>query len=451
MKTRTSMHYSLLAVTMAGVLVACAPAAPTQSPAAPRPAEPTKPPAPAERQKMTVWISTSFTPAADAAQKANVEEWAKSKGVDVIVVQESCTVLSTQLNAAIESKIMPDVLSWCAPDQAPKLARLGLSLDVSDLVKKLNGQGGGLHEPGVRAVTTADGKAIAVPTHSATEVFYVRKDLLDAKNLKPPETWAEVVTVAKAITEKGRLWGYGAQLGTASYDAEISMLSMLASYGASPYAADARTPNLNNDATRQVIALIKDMWDAGAIPQDAVTWDDSGNNKAYLTKAAGMIYNTGSVVAAMRKDDADLLSKTTIVPIPAGPKGRILLGYIYGLMISKNTRNPDLAKDLVTYLMDVERQKKFVEAAGTNYMPLYKDLAREKIWDDPINKILVNQLAGNNAVGYPGPTTEWALEAWRTHLITEMMNRVIIDKWDADRAIKEAEEKLVKIYGQFNK
>ncbi len=405
---------------------------------------------PAQRPKMTVWLSTSYTPLADELQKRYMLEWANAKGVDLTIVQDSSTVLAPQLNAAIESKNLPDVLSWASPDWAPKLARLGLALDVTDIVNKNNGRGGGLYEPALRAVTK-DGKAFAIPTHSATEVFYVRQDLLDAKGLKAPETWEDVYKVAAAVTDKGKVWGYGQQLGTPSYDAEVSLLTMLASYGASPYAQDGKTPNLNNDATRTVLKMIKDAWDAGSLPQDAVTWDDSGNNKAYLTGAAAMVYNTGSIVAAMRKDDPELLKKTAVVPIPKGAQGRKLLGYIYGLIIPSTTKNPDLAKDLVDYFTAPERQQKIVEAAGTNYMPLYKDLAKDKMWDDPINKILINQLAENNAIGYPGPTTEWALEAWRTHTVTEMVNKVIVEGKTPDQAIKETEEKLVKIYDQFNK
>jgi multiple sugar transport system substrate-binding protein len=341
-------------------------------------------------------------------------------------------------------------MSWASPDWAPKLNRLGLALDVTDIVNKMNSQGGGLYEPALRAVML-NGKAFAIPTYSATEVFYVRKDILDAKGLKPPETWEDVYKVAKAVTEKGKLWGYGQSLGAPSYDAEISLMTMLASYGSSPYAADTKTPNLNNANTRAVIALIKDAWDAGALIKDAVTWDDSGNNKAYLTKAAAMIYNTGSVVAAMRKDDPDLLKNTIITTIPKGPQGRKLLGYIYGLIVPNTTKNPDLAKDLVSYMVDMERQGKIVEAAGTNYMPLYKDLAKAPMWQDPINQILLSELPENNAIGYPGPTTEWALEAWRTHTITEMVNRILVDNVPVDQAIKDTEDKLVKIYQQFNK
>ena len=404
----------------------------------------------AQRPKMTIWLSQSYTPLADELQKRYALEWANAKGVELTVVLDSSTVLAPQLNAAIETKNLPDVLSWASPDWAPKLARLGLALDVTDVLQKNNAKGGGLYDPALRAVTQ-NGKAFAIPTYSATELFYVRKDLLAAKGLQPPETWEDVVKVAKAVTDKGKIWGYGMQLGTPSYDAEVSLLSMLASYGSSPYAADGKTPNLNNEGTRQVIALVKDLWDSGAVPPDAVTWDDSGNNKAYLTGAAAMIYNTGSVLNSMRQSDPDLLSKTQVVKIPKGPKGANILGYIYGLIGTSTSKNPELAKDLIAYLSDPERQGKIVEAAGTNYMPLYKDLGKTKMWEDPTNQLFIQQLAGNNAVGYPGPTTEWALEAWRTHTVTEMMNKILIDKMAPDEAIKQTEEKLVKIYQQFNK
>lgn len=432
----------LLVLIMAGILVACGGGA---TPAA----APTAVPTPAEKPKLTVWLTTSYTPEADALQKKIITDWATAKGVDVTIVQDSATVIAPQLNAAIETKTLPDVLAWSSSDWAPRLYRLGLLADVSDIVAKNNSQGGGLYEPALRAVTDG-GKQFAVPTHSATEVFYVRKDLLEAKGLKAPTTWAEVVEVAKALNAPGSVWGWGAQLGMASYDAEISLMSMLASYGSSPYAEDGKTPNLDNEGTRQVIALIKDAWDAGAIPQDAVTWDDSGNNKAYLTGAAAMIYNTGSVLNAMRKDNPDLLSKTQIVPIPAGPEGQKLLGYTYGFVISKETKHLDLAKDLLMTYTSVENQKAIVAAAGSNYMPLYRDLANEPMWQEEYNKLLISQLKNNNAIGYPGPITEWALEAWRVHTVTDMVNKVLVEGLSVDDAIKETEANLVKIYQQFN-
>ena len=48
-------------------------------------------------------------------------------------------------------------------------------------------------------------------------------------------------------------------------------------------------------------------------------------------------------------------------------------------------------------------------------------------------------------------TTDWALEAWRQHTMTEMVDKVLVEGKSIDQAIQETEAKLVKIYEQFNK
>ena len=428
-----------------------APAAPkpTDVPAAPKPTDAPKPAAPAAKPKLTIWLSKSFTPEADAIQKEIVTKWADAKGVELTLVQDLSTVLAPQFNAAIETKTLPDVLVWPSPDWMPKLQSLGLLEDVSDIVAKMQAQGGGVLDKPIQAVTVG-GKQWAVPTFGATEVYYTRKDILDAAGLQPPKTWADLLTISAKINNPGKTWAWGLQIGTPSYDSEIATLSFLAAYGASPYAADGKTPNLNNDATRTVLGMIKEAWDKGYIPKDAVTWDDSGNNKAYLTSSSAMVQNTGSIIAAMRKDDPDLLKRTYITPIPEGPKGRVLAGYVYGMMIPKGSKNLDLAKDLLSTYVSVDSQKRIVEAAGTNYMPFYKDLQKLPMWDDPFNKTLISQLPDVVAVGHPGPTTLWALESWRTHSMAEMVTKVLVEKVSIDDAIKETEAKMTKIYKQFN-
>ncbi|MBX7214896.1 MAG: extracellular solute-binding protein [Thermoflexales bacterium] len=430
----------------AATLAACTPAAPAPTAA---PAATTAPAAPAGKPKLTVWLSKSFTPEADAAQKDIVMKWADAKGVDVTLVQELSTVLVPQFNAAIETKTLPDVLVWPSADWMPRLYSLGLLEDVSDIIAKMNTQGGGLLEKPVKAVTI-NGKQWAVPTYGATEVFYVRKDILDAKGLQPPKTWADIMTISEKVNNPGKTWAWGVQIGTPSYDSEIATLSMLASYGASPYGEDGKTPNLNNDGTRAVLKMLKEAWDKGYIPKDAVTWDDAGNNKAYLTESAAIVQNTGSIIAAMRKDNPDLLKRSAITPLPEGPKGRVLVQYVYGMMIPKGGKNLALAKDLLSTYVSAENQKKVVEAAGTNYMPFYKDLQKLPMWDDEYNKTLIGQLPDVVAIGYPGPTTLWALESWRTHMMAELVNKVLVENVPIDTAIKETEDKLNKIYKQFN-
>lgn len=411
---------------------------------------PTTAPAVSKGQKasLTIWLSTSFTKAADTMQVDNVKAWGQKNNVDVTVVQDSSTVLDPQLSAGLESKKLPDVLSLWDPALAPKMHRAGVLLDVSDVVTAIRQLGGGIYERAITAVTI-DGKQWGVPNQMSTEIFYVRKDLVAAKNLKVPETWEDVIAVAKAINNPPTIWGYGEQLGTASYDAEISLTSQLASYGASPFAADGKTINIDNDGTRQVLKLIKEGWDAGVMPKDAVTWDDSGNNKAYQTGTAAMVYNTGSILSYLQQNDKDLFAKTAFVPIPGGPKGHIVEGYVYGYGITSLTKFPDEAKALVTSLMQLDSYQQYIIAAGANFLPIYKDLASMDLFKDPNTHVIIDSLKNTVALGYPGPTTEAALDVWKQHTMTQMVDAVILGNKSFDEAIKMVVPMIQKSYDQF--
>jgi multiple sugar transport system substrate-binding protein len=403
-----------------------------------------------QKASLTVWLSTSYTKDADNAQSEHVKTWGQQNNVDVTVVLDSSTVLDPQLSAGLESKKLPDVLSLWNPALAPRMHRSGVLLDVSDIVKEITSLGGGVYERAIAAVTI-DGKQWGVPNQMSTEIFYVRKDLVAAKNMKLPETWEDVIAVAKAINNPPTIWGYGEQLGTASYDAEISLTSQLASYGASPFGEDGKTINIDNDATRQVLKLIKDGWDAGVMPKDAVTWDDSGNNKAYQTGTAAMVYNTGSILAYLQQNDKELLSKTAFIPIPAGPKGHIVEGYVYGYGITSLTKFPEQAKALVRSLMQLDYYQKYIVAAGSNFLPIYKDLASMDLFKDPNTHVIIDSLKNTVALGYPGPTTEAALDVWKQHTMTQMVDAVIIGNKSFDDAIKLVVPMIQKSYDQFNK
>ena len=56
-----------------------------------------------------------------------------------------------------------------------------------------------------------------------------------------PDTWEDVIKVAKAINNPPKTWGYGPQVGAAAYDAERHCSAMLWAYGGSVFAKDGTT------------------------------------------------------------------------------------------------------------------------------------------------------------------------------------------------------------------
>jgi len=322
-------------------------------------------------------------------------------------------------------------------------------LETTDLVNKLNKLEGGYVEGALRDSRRADGRYFMVPAFASTEVFYVRKDKLAEKGLALPETWEDVVNVAKKITEPGKFWGLGLQVGTPSWDSEVELSSMLWAYGAKTWDEQGKVA-IDSAETRTVLNLIRDAWKAGIIPPDATTWDDSGNNKAYLTGIAGMIWNTPSVLANMEKNDPNLLSKTEITLLPKGPKGRFTSGYYYRWGIFNTTKFPEAALGLMEYLTQPAQLRPVYDLSAGNMMPVYKNMMNDDMWKKSKQReTVVKMVEFTVPQGYPGSTTPWIQDAWMDHTICKMFNRVMVDGWDNDKAIAEAKTALQKWYDDW--
>ncbi|MFZ1756868.1 MAG: substrate-binding domain-containing protein [Caldilineaceae bacterium] len=428
-----------------GVLAvaACTPIAPgaTSSPGAGSAA-----PA-AEKPKITVWTSATFTTDADALQDEQITGWCAENGVELDLSRFAGDAIRPNWQAAFESRQFPDIGNIPQEDLA-KFILTDVMLETTDLVEALNEKEGGYTNGAYGAGRTPDGKHWSVPSFSSTEIFYVRKDKLDEKGLDIPETWEDVLATAKEITVPGEFWGWGTQIGTPSWDSEVAFTSKLWSYGGKTWDENSQ-PAIDSEETRTTINLLKDAWDAGVVPPDAAIWDDSGNNKAYLTGIVGMVFNTGSILRAMQADDPDLLDRTAVIPIPKGPKGRFCSGYNYQWGGFNKTEHPEVVRGLLEYLFAPEQLRPYYEAGGGNLLPVYKDMINDEMWQDPYRKVLAEMIADTYSQGNPGLTTPWVLDAWIDHTMVKMLGRVLFDDWDNDKAIEEANAALTKWYDDW--
>jgi multiple sugar transport system substrate-binding protein len=184
--------------------------------------------------------------------------------------------------------------------------------------------------------------------------------------------------------------------------------------------------------------MVKEAWAEGLIPEEVVTWDDSSNNKAYQSGLVTMIYNTGSVVKWMQENDPDLLAQTTLMVVPAGPKGTFVQGDVWGLALPSSTQHPEFTKGLAQYISQPERYEALIEEMGGLRLPVYKDLQNMEMWSDPALKPLADSIPDIYLPGYPGPVTDAALEAFQQLVVANMFTRVLTDDWTPDEAIAEA-------------
>jgi multiple sugar transport system substrate-binding protein len=419
-------------------LAACAPVSAPAGDAAP--AEAAVP--------LTVWTSQTFTTDADALQDEQINTWAAENNVEMELSRFAGDATRPNWQAAFESRQFPDVGNIPQEDLAKFILTNSL-LETTEIVEELNQSEGGYTVGAYAAGRTNDGKHWSMPSFSSTEIFYVRTDKLEEVGMELPDTWEDVRAIADAINAPDdSFWGWGAQIGTPSWDSEVAFTAKLWGYGGKTWDEESR-PAINSPETRLVLDFMKDAWDAGVIPPDAPTWDDSGNNRAYQTGIVGMIFNTGSVLRYLQTDDPELLEKTAAIPIPQGPEGRFVSGYHYQWGAFNTSEQPELALSLLEYIMSPAQLRPYYEAGGGNLLPVFLGMYEDEMWQDPHRKVLADMIPHTYPQGHPGLTTPWVLDAWIDHTMVKMLNRVLLENWENDAAVEEAEAALQKWYDDW--
>src|SRR5262249_29559114 len=196
-----------------------------------------------------------------------------------------------------------------------------------------------------------------------------------------PDTWDKHAEAGLKI-QKPPLYAYGMALGTTlGYsDSTHEITAILWAHGARLLDRMSH-PAVNTPAAAKAFQLIEDMYQKHQmIPRGALSWDNSGNNKAYQSRQVAFAHDSLSIFSSLLLDDKDLADRTGLFPAPGGPGGRpkmILTDYY---AVFKASPYPDIAKGLIRYLLDPARHNEFIVATQGRYLPAYPKLTEDPFW-----------------------------------------------------------------------
>ncbi|MCZ4348150.1 ABC transporter substrate-binding protein [Devosia neptuniae] len=131
-----------------------------------------------------------------------------------------------------------------------------------------------------------EGKLVGLPVRGHVQLLFYRKDLLEAASVTPPQTWDEVVTVAKAIQNSSDTSGIALPYGKLSGQNLMVWMNLLWGNGGDLFDADG-APIFNSDAgvaaTDEYVGFLRkdEIVPAGSavfVEQDAVTSFKQGNS-----------------------------------------------------------------------------------------------------------------------------------------------------------------------------
>jgi multiple sugar transport system substrate-binding protein len=400
--------------------------------------------------KFTYWIGLIFSDVANQAAVDQINAWGKLKGIKVDPVLVNQNNLSAQVTAALAAGTMPDALDA----GSGLMLQLGSKnlLNIQSTLDALIVKNGALN-PGATAfnASTYAGKGLGVPYGINGNLINRRLDLISSK--KAPATWEELAAMAKSAMPSGG--GMGFNTGNVG-DAEAIFGAQLLGYGGRIADNAGKLCTLDSKGTRDFLTFVKKAYDMGVYATDSTNSDGAWDNNKYLGGKTAIIANPGSVYTTLLNGSATweknptLAANTGFSALPGGPVMRVAPSDAWLRVVSKTTKYPELAKDLINYLMQKPQIQTYYRAAI--YGPAFSGFNVFTFWRKSVDPARAGlyELAMYGVTGkYPDVNNAAIAEFTAGFGISKMVQRYLFDKVSMDKAIEEAQTSCAAIYKKY--
>src|SRR5881296_2200682 len=397
---------------------------------------------------MVRWVD--FIPESDVELKRQMPEASKALGAEVVLETINANDLQPRITAAIQSGSGADIfiMLW-------NWAQLyGSSLvDVSDLATALARSEGGFYDVWP-ASAYVSGKWLALP-HSiiGNAVAYRRSWLREVSANGYPKSWDEARRVFAQLKQKGK--PYGQTLGHTFGDAPTFAYPFLWDFGGAEVDTTGKKVAINSKGAVESVKFMQAFWKE-CCDEGGLAWDDTNNNRAFHAGEISATLNGASIyIVAKRQKDKIKDEKGEplfqdiehAAPMPKGPGGQFALYVPFQHSVMKYSKNPKLAKDFLKWLHQDANYGRWFEVNEGYSVGSTKKWEDHPMWakiDKPL-QVFRKAARAANMLGYPGPATAKATEAYTKYIIVDMFAKGV-QGTKAEDAVRWAEAELKKIY-----
>lgn len=254
----------------------------------------------------------------------------------------------------------------------PKFAAAGWLRDISD---RLTTEAAGQYLPGDLAGGKYQDKLYRLPFRSDAGMLYYRQDLLEQAGYQPPETFAELLTIAQDLQRQGLAeWGYVWQ--GKQYEGLAAMfVEILQGNGAYWVNPDTLEVGLDQPEAIASVEFLRTAIAKKVSPPGVTTYAEEETRLLFQNGKVAFLRNWPYVYSLA--EDSAIAGKYQIQPMVHGvgkTSGATLGGWGFG--ISTTTKHPDAAWQVMEFLSSEASQREFVVATG--FLP-----SRAALFNDP--------------------------------------------------------------------
>jgi ABC-type glycerol-3-phosphate transport system substrate-binding protein len=188
--------------------------------------------------------------------------------------------------------------------------------------------------------------------------------------------------------------------------------------------------------------------------EGGLSWDDTNNNRAFLSGTIAATNNGASIyIEAKKKPDSyktdkgePMFKDILHAPIPAGAGGHFNEPGPFTDMLMGYSKNQDAAKKFLKWVHSKPVFEEWFSSQQGYTAGATKDYENDPVWKaDPVLEPFKEIPKTGRMVGYAGPPSQKAAEVRTKYIIVDMYAKAI-QGMAPEESVKAAHAELVKIY-----
>jgi multiple sugar transport system substrate-binding protein len=262
----------------------------------------------------------------------------------------------------------------------PKFAAAGW---LEDLTERWPAERWSEFIPGALEGSKYKGRIYRVPQTIDCGMLFYRKDLLRAAGEQPPETFDELVRIARKLQEPDRLWGFIWQ-GKQYEGLVCDFVEVLTGFGGTWIDSDSGEVGLDRPEAVAALAWMRStIHGAGISPPGTTAYMEEEGRLMFQAGRGVFLRNWPFVYTMAQQEGSAVRGKIGLKAMPAAPNGRsaATVGG-WGVCIAKNSRHKDEAWKFCEYVTALPQVRRIQAHRGSP--PALRSFYESS--DDPVQK-----------------------------------------------------------------
>ncbi|MFO0794498.1 MAG: ABC transporter substrate-binding protein [Candidatus Brocadiaceae bacterium] len=287
------------------------------------------------------------------------------------------------------------------------------------------------------------GNLYAIPWNANIGLLYYRKDLLEKYNMKPPETWEELIEICTQISASESVYGYLWQ--GKQYEGLVCNFIEFIGSNNGEIIDDTGRIIVDSEQNKMALDLMHDLiWKYRVSPQNTHSELMEESSRHLFQQGNGLFLRNWTYVWELCQEDPSMKGKVGVSQLPGFSDGKP--ASVYGgwhLAINSRSEKKEQACQFLEFLTSNIVQKEL--AMKLSWVPSKKVLYKDSELLEKLPFLPIVESALKDVQIRPNlPYYQWVSDILQKHI-----NKVLVNQTSSEEALKIVNAKLEGVKSEF--